>query len=285
MRKGIYPFQRRALLTPGYSIVGRVLANGASSTRFQVGDRVACLTIYDGQAEVANLPERFLVPVPDKADAQQAVALVLDWVTAYQMLLRSARVKPEQKVFVHGLSGGVGRALLALAKLQGVDVYGTASAKHHSDFQRLGVKPFTYSDKNWIDAVRNTGGVDAVFDPLGFSSFDESYSVLRRGGILVGYGLNLPTLTRAKPRPFLPAVLRLLSKNLRFWTGKRTTFYGVNRKSKHYLPDLKLLFDLLAAGKISVPIKKVFKLDEIQEAHRAWANSTGMGTIVIDVQT
>lgn len=68
MRKGTYPFQRKAPLTPGYSIVGRVHKNGAGSGKFQAGERVACLTIYDGQAELVNLPERFLVPVPGTAD-------------------------------------------------------------------------------------------------------------------------------------------------------------------------------------------------------------------------
>ncbi len=102
MRRGTYPFQKKAPLTPGYSVVGKVRLNGKGCNRFRVGERVACLSKYDGQAELINLPERFLVPVPEGADPKLAVALVLDWVTAYQMLHHSA-----QRTFVHGLSGGV----------------------------------------------------------------------------------------------------------------------------------------------------------------------------------
>jgi synaptic vesicle membrane protein VAT-1 len=67
MRRGTYPFQKKAPLAPGYSVVGKVRAMGQGNSRFQVGDRVACLSKYDGQ-EVINLPERYLVPVPGGAD-------------------------------------------------------------------------------------------------------------------------------------------------------------------------------------------------------------------------
>ena len=126
-------------------------------------------------------------------------------------------------------------------------------------------------------------GVDAVFDPLGFESFEESYSILKNGGILVGYGMNLPAWTKTPERPVIPAVLKLFAKNLLFWSGKRTTFFGVSRTSKPFNQDLQLLFDLLKAGKLSVPIRATFKLNEIQQAHREYASSDRMGSIVIEV--
>lgn len=70
MRNGTYPFQRKAPLTPGYSVIGTVRVNGAGCSQFKTGDRVACLSKYDGQAELINLPERFLVPVPESLDLQ-----------------------------------------------------------------------------------------------------------------------------------------------------------------------------------------------------------------------
>ncbi len=182
MRRGTYPFQKKAPLTPGYSVVGKVRLNGEGCSKFHVGDRVACLSKYDGQAELVNLPERFLIWVPEGADPKLAVALVLDWVTAYQMLHRAARVKAGQRIFVHGLSGAVGRALLALGKIQGAEVFGTASPAKHEELRQLGAVPFDYSNKNWISAMKGLGGADTAFDPLGFESFDESYSILKGGG-------------------------------------------------------------------------------------------------------
>jgi NADPH:quinone reductase-like Zn-dependent oxidoreductase len=283
MRRGTYPFQRKPPLTPGYSIVGTVRLNGPGSARFAVGDRVACLTKYDGQAELVNQPERYLVRVPDGADPKLAVVLVLDWLTAYQMLHYAAHVKPGQRLFVHGLSGGVGRALLALGQFEGADVFGTASTAKHPALRELGAIPFDYVDKQWIAAMRELGGVDAVFDPLGYESFDESYSILRRGGILVGYGMNLPGLSKADRRPALPVILKLFARNLLFWTGRRTTFFGLSRRSKHYTADLQLLFDWLKGHKLAIPIKGTFNLANIQAAHRVYEQSGGMGSIIIEV--
>jgi synaptic vesicle membrane protein VAT-1 len=75
-----------------------------------------------------------------------------------------------------------------------------------------------------------------------------------------------------------------MAKNLRLWTHKRTRFYALSRTSKYYLSDLKTLLGMLAAGKIAVPIKAVYGLGQVPDAHKAWANSVGIGTIVIDVQ-
>ena len=283
MRRGTYPFQKKAPLTPGYSVIGHVRLNGTGCSKFSIGDRVACLSKYDGQAELINLPEKYLVRVPEGVDGKAAVALILDWVTAYQMLHRVAHVKAGQKIFVHALSGAVGGALLRLGLLAGAEVFGTASAKKHDELRQLGAAPFDYANKNWITTVKEFGGVDAVFDPLGFESFDESYSVLRKGGILVGYGVNLPAWTKTAQRPVIPTVLKLFAKNLLIGSGKRTTFFGVTRTSKNFNPDLALLFDWLKEGKISVPIKSTFRLDQIREAHREYASSERMGSIVIAV--
>jgi synaptic vesicle membrane protein VAT-1 len=283
MRRGTYPFQKKAPFTPGYSVVGKVRSSGEGASQFHVGDRVACLSKYDGQAELVNLPERFLVPVPEGADPKLAVALVLDWVTAYQLLHRTAHVKSGQRIFVHGISGAVGGALLALAKLQGIEVFGTASPRKHDALRRLGAFPFDYATKSWIGAMQEHGGVDAVFDPLGFKSFDESYSILKRGGILVGYGMNLPGLSGSLRPSVWPAILKLLARNLAFGSGKRTTFFGLNRSSKHYIPDLTRMFDWLVGGVISVPIKGTFKLRDIKGAHRAYASSEGLGSIIIEI--
>jgi len=283
MRRGTYPFQRKPPLTPGYSVIGKVCVNGKDCSAFKVGDRVASLSKYEGQAERVNLPEKYLVRVPNGVDGRTGVALILDWATAYQMLHRATHVTAGQKIFVHALSGAVGGALLRLGQLQGVQVFGTASLKRHAELRQLGAVPFDYATKSWIAAMQELGGIDAVFDPLGFESFDESYSILKKGGILVGYGMNLPAWTGTPERSVIPSVLKLLAKNLLFWSGKRSTFFGVSRSSKHYARDLEQLFAWLKEGRICVPIKATFKLDEIQQAHRDYARSARMGSIVIEV--
>lgn len=285
MRRGLYPFQKKAPLTPGYSMIGRVLANGAGCTTFAPGALVACLTIYGAQAEQMNIPEKFAVPVPEGLDLRQATALILDWMTAYEMLEHSARVTRDQRIFVHGLSGAVGTALLHLAQLRGAEVFGTASASKHAELSANGAGVFDYRQKEWIREMQRMGGVDAVFDPLGYQSFDESYSILRKGGLLVGYGQNLPALTNGPRASPLPMILKLFARNLVFWAGKRTTFFGLFRGSRHFAPDLELLFRWLVEGRIRVPLKAVFPLAEVQEAHRTYARGNGVGSIVLDVSS
>jgi len=106
------------------------------------------------------------------------------------MLHCVAHVIAGQKIFVHAVSGAVGGALLRLGQLQGAQLLGTTSLKKQDEMRQLGAVPFDYSSENWIAVIQEFGGVDAVFDPLGLESFDESYSVLKKGGVLVGYGMN-----------------------------------------------------------------------------------------------
>jgi synaptic vesicle membrane protein VAT-1 len=285
MRRGTYPFQKKPPLTPGYSMVGKVLENGVGCTKFATGTLVACLTKYGAQAERMNVPEKFVVSVPEGVDFRQATALILDWMTAYEMLEHSAKVTRSQRIFVHGLSGAVGTALLHLAQLRGAEVFGTASASKHAELSVGGAMVFDYRQKEWIREMQRLGGVDAVFDPLGYQSFDESYCILCKGGLLVGYGQNLPGLTNTPRTAPAPMVLKLLARNLVFWSGKRTTFFGLTRGSKHFAPDLALLFRWLAEGRIRVPIKAVFALADVQEAHRMYAQGSGVGSIVLDVSS
>ena len=184
MRRGTYPMQKKPPFTPGYCFVGRVTANGSGSSKFRIGTKVACLSIYGAEAELTNVPEKYLVSVPEGVDSQQATAVILDWSTAYGMVMRAAHVEAGDKVFVHGLSGAVGYAVFTLAKMQGATVYGTASGRKHADLVQAGATPYGYSGKEWIIAMQATHGMDAVFDPLGFESWDESYSILRKGGVL-----------------------------------------------------------------------------------------------------
>jgi NADPH:quinone reductase-like Zn-dependent oxidoreductase len=103
---------------------------------------VAGLSIYGAEAELINQAEKYLVPIPPGLDPKQATALVLDWNTAFGMVMHAAEVKAGQMVFVHGLSGAVGHALLTLSKLQGARVFGTASSEKPFGLDRLGSDSF-----------------------------------------------------------------------------------------------------------------------------------------------
>ena len=283
MRLGRYPFQKQAPLTPGYSLVGKVTKNGPGSSQFSAGDLVACLTVYDAEADYANLPEKYLIPVPEGTDLQQATAMIADWSTAYGLVMHAAKVTSGQKVFVHGVSGAVGYAAMVLAQRQGAQVYGTCSQKNHAAIKAAGATPFTYTNKDWMQAMKDFGGADAVFDPLGFESWDESFSILGTKGRLVGYGGNLATLNGQPDRSVLLPTIKLFSRNLALWCRKSTSFFYITRDAKTFRPDLVRMFEMCRDGEVTVPIKAVFELDDIKKAHESWSTSTGLGSFLIKV--
>ncbi|KAL9008106.1 MAG: hypothetical protein Q9173_006736 [Seirophora scorigena] len=283
MRLGRYPFQKKAPLTPGYCFVGTVAANGPQCSKFSPGDMVVCMSVYDAQSSLVNMPEKYLISVPEGFDAQKACALVLDWNTAYGMVFRSANVSAGQRVFIHGCSGAVGYALLVLCKLRGADVHGTCSERNFDTIRRLGATPFSYRDKLWIGEMQKLRGADAVFDALGFESWDESYSILAPTGKLVGYGGNLKTLTGEPAGSVVWPTLKLLGRNLMFWSGKRTTFYYIERNHWTFEPDLKALFELVNKGKTEVLVKKIWALEDVREAHVGFNSAEGIGSFLIKV--
>ena len=121
MREGLHPegWFRGLPLTPGWDVLGVIDRIGEDVTTLQPGQLVAALPIVGGNAEYLCLPEDEWVPVPAGLDAAEALALVFNYVTAYQMLHRSARVKTGERVLIHSAAGGIGSALLQAGPVDG----------------------------------------------------------------------------------------------------------------------------------------------------------------------
>ena len=131
-RVGNRPFLPDIPFVPGYSILGVVDAIGEGVTNFNVGDRTAALTNLGGYAEYIFLDAEKLIHVPADLDPAEAVLLILNYVVAYQVLHRLAKVKSGDKVLIIGASGGVGTAFLQLGKLADLKMYGLASPSKHN---------------------------------------------------------------------------------------------------------------------------------------------------------
>ena len=158
-------------------------------TRVKMGDRVAALTGQGGYTEMIYLKQEHLVHVPSSVSPAEAVTLVLNYVTAYQMLQRVAKVKAGDKVLLIGASGGVGTALLELGRLAGLKMYGTASVKKFDTLTGLGATPIDYHSQDFVQVLHRLEpeGLDFVFDGVGGKESERGLAVLRRGGKLVGY--------------------------------------------------------------------------------------------------
>ena len=149
-REGAHPETPRAPFTPGWDLVGVVDALGEDVQGTAVGQTVAAMPISGAYTEFICLAQHEVVPVPPGLDPAEAVSLVLNYVTAYQMLHHSARVRAGQLVLVHGASGGVGSALLQLARIAGVKSYGTCSAHGAAAVSALGAVPIDYQHQDFV---------------------------------------------------------------------------------------------------------------------------------------
>src|SRR5437763_9746230 len=189
-REGVHPETPPVPFTPGWDLVGVVDRLGEGVSGIEPGQIVAALPIHGAYAEFVCLPQRELVPVPPGLDAAEAVSLVLNYITAYQMLHRSAKVKPGQRALIHGASGGVGTALLQLGRLAGLEMYGTCSPRRAHAVADLGAVPIDYQHQDFVKEIHRltSEGVDAVFDPIGGAHLWHSREALRPGGRVVGYG-------------------------------------------------------------------------------------------------
>src|SRR5262249_8557289 len=155
-REGVHPETPPVPFTPGWDLVGVVdrVGEGVAdigASGIKPGQIVAAMPISGAYAEFVCLPQRELVPVPTGLDAAEAVCLVLNYITAYQMLHRSAKVSSRQRVLIHGAAGGVGTALLQLGRLVPLEMYGTCSAPGASAVSDLGGIPIDYQHQDFVE--------------------------------------------------------------------------------------------------------------------------------------
>ena len=291
MRRGRYPGQPRFPFVPGYDLVGVVTAVGPGVGPALLGIRVAALTKTGGWATHAVRTAADLVPVPAGVDPAEAETLVVNGLTALQML-RRARVRPGGTVLVHGANGGVGSLLVQLAQHQGLRVVGSASPRHHDVLRAAGVEPVDYADLPGLEVrVRALApdGVDAVFDNVGGPTVRSSWRLLARGGTLVSYGIaSGRDARRSMLSQFATHLPRLLWWGL-LPNGRSTTFYDVwaghrlrparFRARLHH--DLGHLFGLLAGGAVAAPVAARFPLAEIAAAMRLAESRTVRGKVVV----
>jgi NADPH:quinone reductase-like Zn-dependent oxidoreductase len=280
-RKGNYPFRPPFPFIEGYEVVGDVDAIGDGVSGFAIGQRVCALTVYGAWAEFVTRDADDFVAVPQGLDDGEVVALVLNYVTAYQMIHRKAAMRRDQTALVTGANGGVGTALLELLRAHGVRAVGAASPVHFDFIRSLSAEPIESRTVPLDEAVHRIlpEGVDAAFDGLGGRATAACVRATCRKGIVVGYGFmasrgGLDTL-RSFSRLFVGARL----------AGRRGTFYGITalyRKDKRpFKEDLPRLFDLLAARIIQPRIAASLPLLAGREGERMLEAGGVAGKIVL----
>ena len=310
LRAGTYLGVPKPPFTPGYELVGVVEELGPGCTRLRVGDRIGALTVWGADAERVCVPEANAVEVPADLDPAEVVSLVFTYMTAYQLLRRTAKVRHGETVLVHGAAGRVGTAVLELGAVAGLRLYGTCAARDRAAVERLGAVAIDYQNEDFLARVRELPGkgVDVVLDGLGGALSLRSFRALRPGGRLVVYG-HYATLSHGRknrrawiewyaatatvalwgllsPRRQVSAYRIQKLREGRQWlpaSGRRRALPvgGGPRDPDWFREDFRALLELLRRGQIHPVVAERLPLTDARRAHELLESSAAKGKLVL----
>ncbi len=252
-------------MTIGWDVAGTVSAVGVGVTRFQVGDEVLGMPWFPREAgayaEYVTAPSRHFVGKPHTLSFEEAAALPLAGLTAWQIVVDAISVQDGDDLLIHGAAGGVGHLAVQVAKARGATVFATARAEQAEWLAELGAdQVIDYRDQRFEELV---GDLDAVIDFPGGDLGPRSLDVLRPGGKLV------------QVRGTVAAELRAAAKERR----RRVTGFLVE-------PDpvgLAGLVSLIEAGRLRVHVDTVLDFERAADAHRSAEAHHSGGKIVLRV--
>jgi NADPH:quinone reductase-like Zn-dependent oxidoreductase len=284
MRRGLYSPVPALPYSPGYDIVGTVESCGPVVTQWKPGDLVIALSMTGGYSRYIVLPESELVQMPAGLDPAEAVSLVLNYTTAYQLIHRIAKLRQGESVLIHGAAGGVGTAALQLGKLAGLKMFGTASKPKHDLVSALGGIPIDYRNE---DFTKRAAGVDAVFDPIGGRNWLRSYSALGKGGRFIGYGMSA-AIEGGRRNMLLAGASFTWLTLIKLFPGKSARWYSITTDKKAhpewFREDLTRLLTMLQQKSISPIVSARLPLREAPRAHEMLERAAVTGKIVLMCQ-
>ena len=181
-RLGFYPDAPKPPCVVGYEVAGTITALGEGvGDGLSVGDRVIAPVRFGGYAERVSAQADGVVGLPESLSFEQGAAIPINYVTAWEALVRAGNLQPGERVLIHAAAGGVGIAATQIARRVGAEIWGTASPSKHEAIRGFGVEhPIDYTRSGW---ERSVPKLDLVMDALGGASFRRSYGLLRGGGL------------------------------------------------------------------------------------------------------
>ncbi len=198
--RGEYQFKPPLPFVPGSEVAG-VVKEASDGSQLKPGDRVAAFCMTGGFAEAAVAPGHFCFTLPESLDFAQGAGLVLNYHTAYFALKLRGRLQEGETVLVHGAAGGVGTAVLQVAKGLGARTIGIVSSDAKERVAReAGADHVLRADGPWRDEAKEVsgGGVNLVLDPVGGDRFTDSLRSLAEGGRLVVVGFTGGSIPEVK---------------------------------------------------------------------------------------
>jgi len=291
-RNGIYADAPAKPCVLGYEVVGKVIQVGEEATHVQVGDRVVAFTLFGGYARHALADHRMVQRLPDTMNAERATALATQYVTAYYSAILRANMQEGEHVLVHAAAGGVGTALVQLAKWKKCEVWGTAGSPEKLEYLRsLGVAhPINYREKDYVTEVQQAlpdDRLDVVFNPIGGKTYQKDRQILARTGRHVIYGVSTWSGSRGNAFDKMKLAWEFgLTHPLQFLIHSQSLI-GVNllrvaeTRPIALQQSLKAVIDLSGRGILNPVVKTSFTSEQLSDAHHFLEDRKSIGKIAV----
>lgn len=289
-RKGLYPDAPPLPCTVGYEVAGVVDAVGSPAEQDWLQMEVAALTRFGGQADTVVVPAGQVFAKPAALSFEQAAAIPVNYLTAWQLLVVMGSLKADESVLIHNAGSGVGLAAIDIAAHIGATIYGTASARKHAFLQERGLHhPIDYRTQDWGPQLqRLTGGkgADLITDPIGGDHFRKSYKHLRSTGRLGMFGIS----TAADGRGGKLSLVKMALKTPFFHPfglmDANKGVFGVNMGHLwHEQEKVRRWMESIMAGVeanwIRPHVDKVFAFEEAAAAHRYVEERGNTGKVIL----
>jgi putative PIG3 family NAD(P)H quinone oxidoreductase len=268
-RKGGYPAPPGSPPDiPGLELAGEVAALGPYAQRFAEGDRVMAIVGGGGQAELAVVHERQLMPIPDALDWPAAGGFAEVFTTAEDALFSQAGLSPGERLLVHGAAGGVGTAGVQLGRTTGAEVVATVRNEASRDaVAALGARVVA------PDAFADEGPFDVVLELVGAPNLPDNLNALRTGGRIVVIGVGGGFQAKLNLLALMGKRGRISASTLRARPLEEKAL-AMRRVERRVLP-------LVERGEITVPVAETFPLDDAARAYERFEAGGKVGKVVV----
>lgn len=277
-RKGLYPPPKGASDILGLEVSGLVIAIGSNVSNIKIGDKVCALLTGGGYAEYCTATADLCLPIPQNLDFIQAASLPETFFTVWSNIFNLAQIKPQESLFVHGGSSGIGITAIQLAKAFDINVFITAGSQEKCDFcLQLGADAaINYQEQDFVSEIQrltNSQGVDVILDMVGGDYFARNLKCMAYDARLVqiatqnGYRAELN---------ILPIMLKRLTV-----TGSTLRDRDLSFKRNIAEQIIQQVWPLIEQGTITPVIDKTFSLENVRQAHQLMESSLHKGKIIL----
>jgi len=258
---------------PGLELAGEVVALGPGATRFAVGDRVMAVVAGAGQAELATVHERHLLPVPNATAWEAAGGFPEVFTTAFDALFTQCGLQVGERVCIHGAAGGVGIAGVQLAAAAGARVVATVRSEAlRQDVAALGnaIGPtVVVAPEEFVEQ----GPFDVVLELVGAPNLPDDLRALAPGGRISVIGVGAGAKAELNLLELMGKRARIHGSTLRARSLEEKAEVA-RRMERHVLP-------LLDGGTLAVPVHRAFPMSEAAAAYEEFAAGGKLGKLVL----